>query len=73
MSNRRRIRQLKQAAEDQDRRYFHAHPDADSYDRPATPDELAATGYPVGTMVHVEAVSQHVRVRMFMPPTDRWN
>lgn len=73
MSNKRRIRQLKQAAEDQDRRYFHAHPDAESYDRPATPEELKATGFAIGTMVHVTAVSTNLRIRAFYAPDARQN
>jgi len=73
MSNRRRIKQLKAAGVDQDRRYFHQHPEAEGYDRPATLDELKATGLPRGTMVHVKAIDTNLRVRMFQPPDVRHN
>jgi hypothetical protein len=64
---------LKQAAEEQDRRYFHAHPEADSYDRPATGEELRATGLAFGTMVHVTAVSTNLRIRAFYAQDARQN
>lgn len=76
MSNKRRIsraHQLKFAAQDQDRHYFHTHPEAESYDRPATLDELKATGYPFGTQVRVIAVGPDLRLRAFRMPDVRQN
>ena len=73
MSNRRRIRALRNAGQEQDGRYFTDHPAAHGYTRPATPAELRATGFPPGTQVYVARLGRDTRVRGFLPPNVRRN
>jgi hypothetical protein len=84
VSNRRRLKHptprwvnvnpaLKRAAQEVDALYFDTHPKAKEYERPATPEELQATGYPQGTRVHVAVIGPGVRARSFMPPNERLN
>lgn len=75
MSNKRKAsftEQLRRAGQDQDGPYFERHPTATSYTRPATPHELRATGFPPGTMVHVQRVGIQ-RIRGFVPPNVEGN
>ena len=78
MSNRRRIapalaRRLEQSAQDEDARFFNSNPGVRTYQRPATPAELRASGMPPGTWVTVRLTGVNTRVRAFYMPHERAN
>ena len=73
MSNRRKVSRvdtLRNAGQAQDCAFFDKHPTVTRYERPATPQELRATGYPPGTVVYVHRVGVQ-RIRAFAPPDTR--
>ncbi len=75
MSNRKRIRhitnaRLAEAGQDQDATFFEQHPDKRGYTRLATPDELKALSFPVGTTVYVHLIGPNTRARAFIPPAE---
>lgn len=70
MSNRRRVsaaERLRNAGQDLDCAFFDKHPTVTTYERPATSQELRVTGYPRGTVVHVQRVGVQ-RIRAFVVP-----
>ncbi len=79
MSNRRKIRhitnaRLADAGQDQDATFFEQHPNQRGYTRPATPDELKALSFPVGTTVYVHLIGPNTRARaVVLPATTRSN
>ncbi len=70
MSNKRKAsltERLRRSGQDQDCAFFDKHPTVTTYERPATSQELRATGYPPGTLVHVQRVGVQ-RIRAFVAP-----
>ncbi len=63
---------LRNAGQVQDCAFFDTHPTVTAYERPATPQELRATGLPPGTVVHVQRIGIQ-RIRAFAPPNERNN